>query len=138
MEIKSKFITIPNIIVNDNEISVNSKYLYGWIYNEIFYGEFKHNMNDITELLNCSITTARKSLKELKNKRYIKIEIINGNERKITPLISDSMILRQYEHTKLNEKYNAKNTIENQEKNKEIFKEKETPKFVKDFIQKVK
>lgn len=131
MEIKSKFITIPNIIVNDKELSINAKYLYGWIYNEIFYGEFTHSMTDIIELLNCSITTARKNLKELKNKNYIKIEIINGNERKITPLINDSMILKELDRKRIEEI--RKNKCGTQE-----IRQKETPDYVKEFIERIK
>lgn len=132
MNIRSNFITIPNVICNDNKISVNAKYLYGWIYNEIFYGNFEKTMEDIKKILNCSESTVRKNLKELKNKNYISIELLQGNRRKITPLINESMII------------NERTRIENEKLRKEIqeLKEqktiKETPEFVKNFIQELK
>lgn len=132
MEIKSKFITIPNVICNDNEISTNAKYLYGWIQNEIYSGEFNKTMNDITELLQCSISTARKNLKELKDKKYIMIEIINGNKRKITPLVSDSMIIKEFDKQKYIQKQKAKGMY-----NDTTLCKVETPQCVKDFIQRI-
>ena len=139
MELKSKFIVIPNIIANDNELSINSKYLYGWIQNEIYYGEFNKSMNDIIDVLQCSISTARKCLKELKDKRYIMIEILNGNQRKITPMVSDSMILNQYNKTKLKEDYKKTHTQE--EINATLCKVKEknkTPTCILKFLADIK
>jgi len=136
MEIKSKFITIPNVIVNDNELSINAKYLYGWIYNEVFYGDFTHSMNDIIELLNCSESTARKNLKELQKKHYIMIEIINGNQRKITPLVNDSMILKELDRKRLEEVRRKKfGTYCNREENEE--QKEKNKKILKDFIERI-
>ena len=94
-KISNKYITIPNVVCNNNNLSVNSKYLYGWIQNEIFYGEFYKTIEDLNNILKCSTSTTRKVLKELKENKLISIEIINGNQRKITPLVSDSMIIAE-------------------------------------------
>ena len=134
MEIKSNYITIPNVICNDKDLTVNSKYLYGWIYNEIYYGNFEKSMEDITTILNCSETTARKCLKQLKLKNYIKIEIIKGNTRKITPLVNDSMIL--FERNKIDMIQRKKEIEETIKEHPELIKE--TPQFVKNFVNELK
>ena len=94
-QITDNFIRIPNVIVNDFQISPTSKYLYAWIWNWSYHGEFSKSIEDIAIILRCSIPTARKHLKELKTKEYIKIEIIEGNKRLITPLINDSIELQE-------------------------------------------
>ena len=132
MDIKNNYISIPNVVANSKIISVNAKYLYGWIYNEIFYGNFEKTMEDIKQILNCSESTARKVLKELKTNHFIEIEIISGNRRKITPMINDSMIIN--ERTRINNERLRKEIIEFQEKNQV----RETPQFVKDFVTELK
>lgn len=93
-KIINNFIKIPNVVCNSN-ISVNAKYLYGWIQNEIYFGGFMKCIEDINNILGCSTCTTRKVLKELESHNFILIEIIKGNTRKITPLVSDSMIITE-------------------------------------------
>ena len=136
MEINNKYITIPNIIFADREITINSKYLYGWIQFEIYNGQFNKSIDDICEVLQCSVNTARKCLKELEKKNYIKVEIQNMNKRIITPLISDSMTL-EYLSKKLQiDKMKELEKIA-EERKKETYK-KETPQYVKDFMDSIK
>ena len=93
-KIVNQFIKIPNVVCNAN-ISVNAKYLYGWIQNEIYFGGFTKCIDDINDLLGCSSSTTRKVLKELESHYFIKIDIVKGNTRKITPLVNDSMIITE-------------------------------------------
>lgn len=132
MDTRSEYIRIPNVICNDKDLTINSKYLYGWIWNEIYFGEFYQSIEDICNILNCSETTARKSLKQLKVKGYIKIEIIKGNTRKITPMVNDSMILTEKKQV---EAYRTRKEIEEYNKNNPI---NETPEFVKEYIRNLK
>lgn len=136
MEIKNKYIMIPNILIADNEISIHAKYLYGWIRNELYEGQFENNIGDIMDLLNCSMPSARKYIKELQHKNYIKVEIINNNTRRITPLISDSMILHYYRKKKIERESIAEEIIKNIENEEEqITKEKQK---LKEFYNEVK
>lgn len=98
-KIINQFIKIPNVVCNSS-ISVNAKYLYGWIQNEIYFGGFMKSIEDINNILGCSSSTTRKVIKELQQHNFILVEIIKGNTRKITPLVNDSMIITEKKFVK--------------------------------------
>ena len=126
--ISNQFIKIPNVICNSN-LSVNAKYLYGWIQNEIYFGGFTKCIDDINQILGCSSSTTRKCLKELKLRNFIKIEIIKGNIRNITPLINDSMIIMEKQNVK---ELRSQNVYDN------IIEFDEVPQCFKDFLNAMK
>lgn len=134
-KLRSNFVKIPNVVCNSN-ISVNAKYLYGWIQSEIYFGAFTKTIDDITTILNCSMPTARKCLKELKEHNFIGIEILKGNTRKITPLVSDSLIIMEKNSLKELEQNEYQNKLN---KIKELLGVEDISKQVLiDFINKIK
>lgn len=126
-KIVNQFIKIPNVVCNSN-ISVNAKYLYGWIQNEIYFGGFTKCIDDINDLLGCSSTTTRKVLKELELHNFIKIDIIKGNTRKITPLVNDSMIIMEKKLVK---------ELKMQEALEDLQNKPDIPEGFKDFLESI-
>lgn len=122
MKIESKYISIPNIVMNNEYISNNSKLLYGliryWDFMQIYYLTY----NEIKEALNVSsINTIKKCLVELEAQKYIEIIKPNNNKQLIKPLISDGIMIE----TSINaRKENIAYTYQDAERlaNKTLFK----------------
>lgn len=123
-KIYSDYISIPNCVVNSN-ISIQAKYLYGIICNEHYYGGFTRSIIDISNILQCCITTSRKCINELVKYNYVFI-YYSGNVRHIVPNIPNEMILSH------------KNTIRNEQHDRDfeilINKNKKKNKIPQEFI----
>ena len=90
-KIYSDYISIPNCVVNSN-ISIQAKYLYGIICNEYYYGGFTKSIIDISNILQCCITTSRKCIDELVKHNYVFI-YWSGNTRHVVPNIPNEMVI---------------------------------------------
>lgn len=78
-KIPGYYAIIPEFILEDKDLSAIEKVLYGEISalaNK--FGFCYANNSHFTEVLNCHLDTLRKSLKKLKEKEYIRIEIEKG------------------------------------------------------------
>lgn len=99
------FIRIPKAVVN-MDISIQAKYLYGFLYGFQKVGGSKATNSYICNFLNCNIKSLTKYLNELKKNNCIKIEIADNNKRVIYPLvqegiqiISDKELIEYYAQT---------------------------------------
>lgn len=93
-KIETKYIAIPNIIINDMDISNDAKLLYGFIKYWDYFQKFYITYEEMKEQLNVgSINSIKKYLKQLKDKGYLDIIKINNNKQILKPLVSDDLIL---------------------------------------------
>ena len=133
----AEYITIPNLIILDKELTITSKYLYGLLNYYTYIGNDTIENKELMEDLDCTEPTFRKALNQLKNKGYISIELINKNQRKITCLVLKSIILEKRKQQKESIEIERLNEL-NKLSEKIYGKPKETPQVVNEFIAKLK
>lgn len=133
-KIESDGIMIPNKICN-SKISNDAKYLYGWISQTTYYTNFTKTITEIKEFLQCSEVKARKCLKELKDKNFIRI-YVKGNKRHIITTITKLMIEEEKINRKKEREYKEKEEEYNQWYNSLPKKEKEEYIKQREMIQK--
>ena len=126
-EIANSFIRIPNVVANNKNVSLGAKYLYGYIWYWTYYGGFIKSNEDVCEALNVTLNTIRKYLKELKQEGFIKITIVNNNERHIQLLVTDEFIMRESARVKNKDLLQAR-----------VAMEQEQPEFLKQFLANIK
>lgn len=126
-EIANSFIRIPNVVANNKNVSLGAKYLYGYIWYWTYYGEFVKSNEDVCEALNVTLNTIRKYLKELKQAGFIKITIVNNNERHIQLLVTDEFIMRESARIKNKDLLQAR-----------IAAEQDQPEYIKQFLANIK
>lgn len=93
MQLESKFISIPNVVMSCEAISNDAKLLYGLIRYWDFMATLSVSMEEIKSHLNVSENTVRKCIRELKKANFIQVKIKNNNERYLIPLVSDGVML---------------------------------------------
>lgn len=79
---------IPTIILEDTELSANSKVLFCFL--NSFSNKWGYTIadnNTLSEKLGCSVRTLQRMLKELSDRKYIEI-IQTPEKRKIVPILT--------------------------------------------------
>lgn len=121
MQLESKFISIPNVVMSCEAISNDAKLLYGLIRYWDFMATLSVSMEEIKSHLNVSENTVRKCIRELKKANFIQVKIKNHNERYLIPLVSDGVMLVSKDEAILRNRKALLQDLERKENN-EAFK----------------
>lgn len=121
MQLESKYISIPNVVMSCESISNDAKLLYGLIRYWDFMATLSVSMEEIKSHLNVSENTVRKCIRELKKANFIQVKIKNNNERYLIPLVSDGVMLVSKEEAVLRNRKALLQDLERKENN-EAFK----------------